>query len=90
MRDFRYRLLPVFADLLQSFYNRPALLILSTFALLAFAGALVLTFPIWLTVNYLGQPDNGVIAAIAVPQRAKGSNIRSQRMAGVIGTWRGW
>ena len=29
-----------------------------------FAGiALVLTFPIWLTVNYLGQPDNGVIAA---------------------------
>jgi ABC-2 type transport system permease protein len=27
-----------------------------------FAGiALVLTFPIWLTVNYLGQPDNGVI-----------------------------
>jgi ABC-2 type transport system permease protein len=30
----------------------------------AFAGlALVLTFPIWLTVNYLGQPDNGVILA---------------------------
>jgi ABC-2 type transport system permease protein len=27
-----------------------------------FAGiALVLTFPIWITVNYLGQPDNGVI-----------------------------
>jgi ABC-2 type transport system permease protein len=25
--------------------------------------ALVLTFPIWLTVNYLGHPDNGVIAA---------------------------
>lgn len=24
--------------------------------------ALALTFPIWLTVNYLGQPDNGVIA----------------------------
>lgn len=23
--------------------------------------ALLLTFPIWLTVNYLGQPDNGVI-----------------------------
>lgn len=36
---------PVFGDLLQSFYNRPALLILATFALLAFAGALVLTFP---------------------------------------------
>lgn len=28
----------------------------------AFAGlALALTFPVWLTVNYLGQPDNGVI-----------------------------
>ena len=25
--------------------------------------ALVLTFPIWITVNYLGQPDNGVILA---------------------------
>jgi ABC-2 type transport system permease protein len=30
----------------------------------AFAGiALVLTFPFWLTVNYLGTPDNGVILA---------------------------
>jgi len=30
----------------------------------AFAGiALALTFPFWVTVNYLGQPDNGVIAA---------------------------
>ena len=25
--------------------------------------ALVLTFPIWITVNYLGQPDNAVILA---------------------------
>ena len=25
--------------------------------------ALALTFPVWLTVNYLGDPDNGVIAA---------------------------
>jgi len=25
--------------------------------------ALALTFPIWLTVNYLGEPDNGVIVA---------------------------
>jgi ABC-2 type transport system permease protein len=25
--------------------------------------ALVLTFPVWLTVNYLGDPDNGVILA---------------------------
>jgi ABC-2 type transport system permease protein len=30
----------------------------------AFAGlALLLTFPIWITVNYLGSPDNGVIFA---------------------------
>ncbi|HXM00779.1 MAG TPA: ABC transporter permease [Rhizomicrobium sp.] len=30
----------------------------------AFTGvALALTFPIWLTVNYLGSPDNGVIVA---------------------------
>jgi ABC-2 type transport system permease protein len=30
----------------------------------AFTGvALALTFPIWLTVNYLGNPDNGVIFA---------------------------
>ena len=30
----------------------------------AFAGlALILTFPIWITVNYLGNPDNGVILA---------------------------
>jgi ABC-2 type transport system permease protein len=29
-----------------------------------FAGlALALTFPIWITVNYLGHPDNGVIVA---------------------------
>ena len=28
----------------------------------AFCGiALALTFPIWITVNYLGDPDNGVI-----------------------------
>lgn len=30
----------------------------------SFAGlALLLTFPIWITVNYLGDPDNGVIIA---------------------------
>ncbi len=30
----------------------------------AFIGiALILTFPIWITVNYLGSPDNGVIFA---------------------------
>lgn len=34
------------------------------FAALGFSAlALSLTFPIWLTVNYLGSPDNGVILA---------------------------
>lgn len=34
------------------------------FAAWAFAGiALALTFPVWLTVNYLGDPDNGAILA---------------------------
>jgi ABC-2 type transport system permease protein len=34
------------------------------FAAWAFSGiALVFTFPIWITVNYLGDPDNGVILA---------------------------
>ena len=34
------------------------------FAAWAFTGiALALTFPIWITVNYLGDPDNGVILA---------------------------
>lgn len=33
----------------------------------AFTGiALALTFPIWITVNYLGSPDNGVIVAAYV------------------------
>lgn len=34
------------------------------FAAWLFVGlALLLTFPVWLTVNYLGDPDNGVILA---------------------------
>lgn len=34
------------------------------FAALAFSGlALALTFPVWISVNYLGSPDNGVIIA---------------------------
>ncbi len=42
----------------------------------AFAGlVLVLTFPMWLTVNHLGRPDNGVILA---------SYIGSWLMAGVL------
>lgn len=33
-------------------------------AALAFTGlALALTFPVWVTVNYLGDPDNGIILA---------------------------
>ncbi len=33
----------------------------------AFAGiALALTFPVWITVNYLGDPDNGAIVAAYV------------------------
>ena len=31
--------------------------------LIIIAVALVLTFPVWLTVNYLGTPDNGIILA---------------------------
>lgn len=31
--------------------------------LIIIAVALVLTFPVWITVNYLGAPDNGVILA---------------------------
>jgi len=40
-------------------------LVLSKFvAAWVFTGiALALTFPLWITVNYLGDPDNGVIAA---------------------------
>ena len=40
----------------------------------AFAGiALLLTFPIWVTVNVLGTPDNGVILAtyLAISQLAR-------------------
>src|SRR3954469_20612409 len=41
-----------------------------------FAGiALALTFPFWLTVNFLGDPDNGVIAA---------SYLGSWLMAGAV------
>ena len=32
-------------------------------AWLFIAVALALTFPIWITVNYLGEPDNGIIVA---------------------------
>ncbi|MFC3050598.1 ABC transporter permease subunit [Kordiimonas pumila] len=40
----------------------PAVVIGKYLAAIAFAGlALLLTFPIWLTVNWLGDPDNGII-----------------------------
>jgi ABC-2 type transport system permease protein len=42
----------------------PQLVLSKFFAAWAFAGiALALTFPLWITVNYLGDPDNGVIVA---------------------------
>lgn len=45
----------------------PAAVVGKFLAAWAFAGiALALTFPTWITVNYLGKPDNGVIAAAYV------------------------
>ena len=42
----------------------PQMVLGKFFAAAAFAGlALALTLPIWITVNYLGDPDNGAIAA---------------------------
>ncbi len=42
----------------------PAIVLGKYLAALAFTGlALALTFPVWITVNYLGDPDNGVIMA---------------------------
>jgi ABC-2 type transport system permease protein len=52
-------------ELLMTLPITPAQAIIGKFlAAWAFLGvALVLTFPMWLTVNYLGNPDNGVIFA---------------------------
>ncbi len=42
----------------------PQMVLGKFFAAAVFAGlALALTLPIWITVNYLGDPDNGAIAA---------------------------
>lgn len=42
----------------------PAAVIGKFLAAWAFCGiALTLTFPVWVTVNYLGRPDNGVVVA---------------------------
>lgn len=52
-------------ELLMTMPVRPWELVLGKFlAGWAFAGlAIVLTMPLWWTVNYLGSPDNGVIAS---------------------------
>ena len=52
-------------ELLLTLPLTPAQAVLAKFlAAWTFAGiALALTFPIWVTVNYLGAPDNGVIVA---------------------------
>ncbi len=45
-----------------------------------FAGiALILTFPLWITVNYLGKPDNGVIARELHRQLADGRRLPRHR-----------
>jgi len=49
---------------LRSFFNWHPWLYLFLVPALTFAAlALALTFPVWLTVSYLGNPDHGVIAA---------------------------
>src|SRR3569832_1974992 len=58
----------VFKRELASYFATPVayvfIVIFLFLAAWAFIGiALVLTFPIWITVNYLGSPDNGVIFA---------------------------
>ncbi len=52
-------------ELLMTLPVQPWLIVLGKWAAaFAFAGlALVLTMPLWVTVNYLGSPDNGVILA---------------------------
>ena len=52
-------------ELLMTLPIRPWQAVLAKFlaAWLYIGCALALTFPMWLTVNYLGQPDNGVILA---------------------------
>jgi ABC-2 type transport system permease protein len=52
----------------------------------AFSGiALMLTFPIWITVNYLGDPDNGVILASYVGSLLMASALtRNQVIAFVV------
>lgn len=77
----------------------PAAVIGKFLAAWAFTGiALVLTFPVWLTVRWLGDPDNGVILAsyigsflMAGAFLAIGSCMsaitRNQVIAFVLGRW---
>ena len=49
--------------------------------------ALILIFPIWITVNYLGQPDNGVILAgqVGVSNKVKvGDKVIASSKTGII------
>jgi len=48
---------PLFAELVQQFVRRPALLVLSTFAVVAAAGAMLLTFPAAATGDRIGPLD---------------------------------
>ncbi len=51
-----------------------------------FAGiALALTFPIWITVNYLGSPDNGAIVAAYLRQLVDGRRLSLHRHVPVGG-----
>ncbi|HET7610890.1 MAG TPA: ABC transporter permease subunit [Rhodanobacteraceae bacterium] len=52
-------------ELLMTLPIRPWQAVLAKFfaAWIYIGCALALTFPMWLTVNYLGQPDNGVVLA---------------------------
>ena len=43
--------------------------------------ALVLTFPIWITVNYLGSPDNGAILAAYIGSMLLAGGFLSHRLA---------
>ena len=55
----------------------------------AFAGiALALTFPIWITVNYLGEPDNGsIVASTSRMSTTIGSSPSSSRSTGSMLGW---
>ncbi len=52
-------------ELLMTLPLNPSVVVLGKFlgAWLFIGLALALTFPLWITVNFLGQPDNGVILA---------------------------